>query len=79
MRGRSTNRTYGDGGGRTMAGWILFAVVIVLAAAFIFENTDEVTIRLLIPEVTTPLYLALLAVFLVGMGCGGYLFRRRRR
>ncbi|GGZ32860.1 hypothetical protein GCM10010387_28700 [Streptomyces inusitatus] len=51
----------------------------VLAVVFIFENTREVKIRLLIPEVTMPLYLALLAMFVIGALCGAYFFRRRDR
>ncbi|MER7044760.1 lipopolysaccharide assembly protein LapA domain-containing protein [Streptomyces jumonjinensis] len=58
---------------------VVFTVLAVLALVFIFENTRKVTIRLLIPEVTMPLYLALLAMFVVGALCGGYFFRRRVR
>ncbi|WP_240135160.1 lipopolysaccharide assembly protein LapA domain-containing protein [Streptomyces sp. MUM 178J] len=54
-------------------------VIALLAIIFIFENTRQVKIRLLIPEVTMPLYLALLAMFAVGVLCGGYFFRRRVR
>jgi uncharacterized integral membrane protein len=50
----------------------------VLAIVFICVNTDEVTIRVIIPEVTMPLWAALLGVFLAGGLCGAYLFRRRR-
>lgn len=60
-------------------GRIAVTVLAVLAIVFIFENTREVKIRLLIPEVTMPLYLALLAMFVVGALCGGYFFRRRSR
>ncbi|MFI1015122.1 lipopolysaccharide assembly protein LapA domain-containing protein [Streptomyces sp. NPDC020965] len=59
-------------------GRIVVLLITVLAVIFIFENTREVRIRLLIPEVTMPLYLALLAMFVVGALCGGYFFRRRR-
>ncbi|MCQ4208444.1 MULTISPECIES: LapA family protein [Streptomyces] len=51
----------------------------VLAVIFIFENTRQVKIRLLIPEVTMPLYLALAAVFIIGGICGGYFVARRRK
>ncbi|MEV6394294.1 LapA family protein [Streptomyces sp. NPDC051907] len=54
-------------------------VVVALSLVFIFQNTDKVTIRILIPEVVMPLYLALLAMFLIGAVCGGYFFRRRTR
>ncbi|EHM24294.1 hypothetical protein SPW_7388 [Streptomyces sp. W007] len=55
----------------------MVAVVVVLVIVFICVNTDDVTIRVLIPEVTMPLWSALLAMFLIGLGCGGYLFRRK--
>ncbi|MCM2386930.1 lipopolysaccharide assembly protein LapA domain-containing protein [Streptomyces albipurpureus] len=58
---------------------IAVGVLTILAIVFIFENTREVRIRLLIPEVTMPLYLALLAMFVIGALCGGYFFRRRPR
>lgn len=53
-------------------------VVGILALVFIFQNTREVEIRLLVPEVTMPLWLALLAVGLIGVLCGAFLFGRRR-
>ncbi|MFE9461025.1 LapA family protein [Streptomyces californicus] len=70
-----------SGGGRG-TGWItpgrvVVALLVVLVAVFICVNTNKVTIRVLIPEVTMPLWLALLAVFVIGLLCGGYLFRRR--
>ncbi|MFE3324480.1 DUF1049 domain-containing protein [Streptomyces sp. NPDC059176] len=54
-------------------------VLAVISLVFIFENTTRVTIRLLIPEVTMPLFLALLATWIIGGLCGGYVFRRRTR
>ncbi|SDN24129.1 LapA family protein [Streptomyces wuyuanensis] len=65
--------------GRLTPGRIAALVVAVLTLVFIFENTKEVEIRLLIPEVTIPLYLALLGTWVVGGLCGAYLFHRRRR
>lgn len=70
----------GGGGGLSgpfTPGRIAVIAVFVLALVFIFENTRQVKIRLLIPEVSMPLYLALLMVFAVGVLCGGYFFRRR--
>ncbi|KUJ70864.1 hypothetical protein ACZ90_00685 [Streptomyces albus subsp. albus] len=58
---------------------ITAAVIGVLGLIFIFENTRQVKIRLLIPEVTMPLWLALLTVGLIGVLCGAFLFRQRRR
>ncbi|MGY0490818.1 LapA family protein [Streptomyces sp. WG-D5] len=54
-------------------------VLAVLGLVFIFENTRHVKIRLLIPEVTVPLYLALLATAVIGAICGGYFVARRRK
>ncbi|MFE5589525.1 DUF1049 domain-containing protein [Streptomyces sp. NPDC056549] len=59
-------------------GRIAMIAVAVLTLVFIFENTREVKIRLLIPEVTLALYLALLATALLGAACG-YSFAARRR
>ncbi|MDF9816502.1 DUF1049 domain-containing protein [Streptomyces sp. SPB162] len=59
-------------------GRIAVALLAVLGLVFIFENTRQVRIRLIIPEVTMPLWLALLAVAVIGGVCGAYLFRRRK-
>ncbi|MER6673293.1 LapA family protein [Streptomyces sp. NPDC000983] len=50
----------------------------VLTLIFIFENTADVEIRLLIPVVTVPLWAALLVCTLIGALCGAYFMRRRR-
>ncbi|MEU2760311.1 MULTISPECIES: LapA family protein [unclassified Streptomyces] len=63
--------------GSLTPGRIAIGVVVVLVIVFICVNTGDVTIRVLIPEVTMPLWAALAAMFLIGLGCGGYLFRRR--
>ncbi|MFD7231670.1 DUF1049 domain-containing protein [Streptomyces sp. NPDC059881] len=63
--------------GRLTPARIAGLVIVVLTLVFIFENTRQVRIRLLISEVTMPLYLALLATWVLGGLCGGYLFRRR--
>ncbi|MFF0593782.1 DUF1049 domain-containing protein [Streptomyces antibioticus] len=57
---------------------ITVLVLAVLTLIFIFQNTGETTIRLLIPEVVMPLWAALLATALVGAICGAYFMRRRR-
>ncbi|MBD0841642.1 MULTISPECIES: LapA family protein [unclassified Streptomyces] len=75
-----TSESRGKAGGRTSAftpariGVLLLAV---LALIFIFENTRDTKIRLLIPEVTLPLWMALLATALVGAVCGAYFMKRR--
>ncbi|MEU3074090.1 DUF1049 domain-containing protein [Streptomyces laurentii] len=66
-------------GGFFTPGRIAILVVAAVTLVFIFENTREVRIRVLIPEVTMPLYLALLATALLGAVCGYYLAARRRR
>jgi uncharacterized integral membrane protein len=56
------------------------AVVLLLAAlalTFVFENTRATRIRLLVPEVTMPLWTALLATGLIGALCGAYFVKRR--
>ncbi|GGR24575.1 lipopolysaccharide assembly protein LapA domain-containing protein [Streptomyces roseolus] len=68
----------GDRFGALTPGRIGMAVVAVLLLVFIFENTRDVKIRLLVPEVTMPLYLALLATALLGAACGWYAARRGR-
>ncbi|MDX2545600.1 LapA family protein [Streptomyces sp. WI04-05B] len=50
----------------------------LLALIFIFENTRATRIRLLIPEVTMPLWMALLGTAVIGALCGAYFMRRRR-
>ncbi|CAM5248103.1 hypothetical protein SALBM135S_02424 [Streptomyces alboniger] len=59
-------RRHGD------AGRVVVALVAVLTLVFIFENTRSTKIRLLIPEVTMPLWTALLATGLLGALCGAY-------
>jgi uncharacterized integral membrane protein len=64
---------------RMTPGRIVVLVLGLLALVFVFENTKDVRIRLLIPEVTMPLWLALLITLVVGWLCGRFLrlFRRR--
>ncbi|MEV6262743.1 DUF1049 domain-containing protein [Streptomyces sp. NPDC051784] len=58
---------------------IAVIVLAVLAIIFICVNTAEVTIRVIIPKVTMPLWAALLGVFVAGGLCGAYLFRTRSK
>jgi uncharacterized integral membrane protein len=58
-------------------GRIVVLTVAVLTLVFIFENTRETEIRLLIPEVAMPLWLALLGMAVIGFLCGAYVFRGR--
>ncbi|MFE6160289.1 hypothetical protein ACFQ7F_15410 [Streptomyces sp. NPDC056486] len=66
------------GGGVMTPGRIVVAVIAVLTLVFIFENTHHTKIRLLIPEVTMPLWVALLGTGLIGALCGAYFIRRRK-
>ncbi|MEV6751664.1 DUF1049 domain-containing protein [Streptomyces sp. NPDC051214] len=70
----------GGGGGRGVMtpGRIAVLAVAVLTLVFIFENTRHTKIRLLIPEVTMPLWVALLGTGLIGALCGAYFMRRRK-
>ncbi|MEW2392042.1 MULTISPECIES: hypothetical protein [Streptomyces] len=68
----------GSGGGLMTPGRVAVAAVVVLTLVFIFENTRSTKIRLLIPEVTVPLWMALLGTGLIGALCGAYFMRRRR-
>ncbi|MFE2020450.1 DUF1049 domain-containing protein [Streptomyces sp. NPDC059499] len=58
---------------------IAVTVLAILAIVFICVNTDEVTIRVIIPKVTMPLWAALLGMFVAGLLCGGYVMYRRGR
>ncbi|MFG3344521.1 DUF1049 domain-containing protein [Streptomyces sp. NPDC048018] len=66
-------------GGVFTPGRVAMAAVAVLTPVFVFENTREVRIRLLVPEVSMPLHLALLATTLLGAVCGFYAAHRRTR
>ncbi|GGZ15979.1 lipopolysaccharide assembly protein LapA domain-containing protein [Streptomyces nitrosporeus] len=59
---------------------IAVTVLAVLVIVFICVNTQDVTIRVIVPQVTMPLWAALLGVFLAGILCGAFaVYRRRRR
>ncbi|MEU0399506.1 DUF1049 domain-containing protein [Streptomyces sp. NPDC006197] len=83
MSPKQASRAAGGGASRTAGalapGRIAMVAVAVLTLVLIFENTREVKIRLLVPEVTLPLYVALLATALLGAGCGCYFAARRRK
>ncbi|MER5938249.1 LapA family protein [Streptomyces sp. NPDC001928] len=56
---------------------IPFAVITAIALVFIFQNRTSVEIRLLIPEVTMPLWGALLIAWGLGMLACAFTVRRR--
>ncbi|MFI1253052.1 DUF1049 domain-containing protein [Streptomyces netropsis] len=82
MSTKSTKSTTTTGGGRLRGmatpGRVVLLVLAVLALVFIFENTREVRIRLIVPEVVMPLWLALAAMLVIGWLLGRFLHRRRR-
>ncbi|MFC7303291.1 DUF1049 domain-containing protein [Streptomyces monticola] len=59
-------------------GRLTVAGIGILGLIFIFENTRNTKIRLLIPEVTIPLWMALLSTGVIGALCGAYFVRRRK-
>lgn len=59
-------------------GRIILLVAALLTLIFIFENTRRTEIRLLVPEVTMPLWLALFFPAAIGFLCGFFLRRRNR-
>ncbi|WP_238432037.1 DUF1049 domain-containing protein [Streptomyces cavernae] len=79
---KQTRRTGGQSSARASM-WtparIGMAVLTVLLLIFIFENTRNTKIRLIIPEVTMPLWLALLITGVIGAVLGAYAMSRRRR
>ncbi|KUO05953.1 LapA family protein [Streptomyces caeruleatus] len=78
MTAKTTSQS-GRKPGRTMTPkGIIVLVLLAVALVFIFENTRETEIRLLVPLVTMPLWLALLAVGLIGALVGAYFMGRRR-
>lgn len=86
MSAEGTNDPADRGGGGKNTGRraltpsrVTTAVLVVLAVVLIVENTRRVEIRLLVPVVTMPLYLALLGMFVIGGLCGALLIRSRRR
>lgn len=59
-------------GGQTMA-----VVIVAVAAVFILQNTDRVTIELFPVNVDAPLWLVLTGMFIVGLVVGALVGRRR--
>ncbi|NBE56462.1 DUF1049 domain-containing protein [Streptomyces boluensis] len=68
----------GKKGGLLTPGRLSVAALGILGLVFIFENTSHTKIRLLIPEVTMPLWTALLATGVIGALCGAFLMKRRK-
>ncbi|WP_329284697.1 DUF1049 domain-containing protein [Streptomyces sp. NBC_00691] len=82
MSPNETSRTSGGGGSRfgdaLTPGRIGTAALAVVTPVLVFQNTREIEIRLLVPEVSPPLHLALLATALIA-AARGYVTARRRK
>jgi uncharacterized integral membrane protein len=53
-------------------------VLVVLSVVFAAENTRRIKVRFLVPDVTTPLWLALLVPLVLGFAAGALFVHRRR-
>ncbi|MFF5920675.1 DUF1049 domain-containing protein [Streptomyces flavochromogenes] len=82
MSPQETSRTSGGGVSRfteaLTPGRIGMAALAMVTLVFPFRNTGEAGIRLLVPEVSMPLWPALLATALIG-GARGYGAAARRQ
>lgn len=67
-----------SGGRRISVRQVLGAILLVAFVVFLAENTQRVTVRLIVPEVRTSLALALLIAGLLG-ALGLLLLQHRRR
>lgn len=56
-----------------------FLVITIIALIFIFQNTTETAIQLLVPVVTMPLWGALLIAWVLGLLASLLTIRRRER
>ena len=74
---QSGGATGKKGGGAVTPARVVVLLLALLALIFIFENTRATKIRLLIPEVTMPLWMALLTTAVIGALCGAYFMKRR--
>ncbi|MFD3308140.1 hypothetical protein [Streptomyces sp. NPDC058656] len=54
-----------------------FVLISAIALVFIFQNREDVEIRLLVPQVTMPLWGALLIAWGLGMLACAFTLRRR--
>jgi uncharacterized integral membrane protein len=70
-----------EGGSQISAGLVGLAVVAVLLVVFIFQNTGEQTVKVLLWDFTGPMWVILLATALVALVLAelATFIRRRRR
>ncbi|MCC2276904.1 DUF1049 domain-containing protein [Streptomyces morookaense] len=57
---------------------VVVLAVLVLLLVFVLENTGRITIRLIVPEVSAPLWLTLVAMLVIGWFLGRFVHVRRR-
>ncbi|KOG87352.1 DUF1049 domain-containing protein [Streptomyces varsoviensis] len=78
----STKPSGGPSGGRARElvtpSRLLLLVIAILALVFVFENTRQVKVRLLLPEVTVPLWIALAVMLVIGWLVGRFVTFRRK-
>ncbi|MEU6572455.1 LapA family protein [Streptomyces sp. NPDC046805] len=67
----------GSRDGAMSSGRITVMALVVLALVLVFQNTRPTRIRLLVHEVTVPLWMALLGTGTIGALCGAYCRKRR--
>lgn len=77
MADRSATRTHVATTPWWRGRWVVPALLAILAIIFVLENRDPVSIRLLIPLVVMPQWVALVIMLVIG-ALIGYLARRRR-
>ncbi|WP_432188346.1 DUF1049 domain-containing protein [Streptomyces sp. Tue6028] len=78
MSPKTSESAGGNGGGPASPGRISIAALALITLIFVFENRRSTKIRLLGPEVTMPLWMALLGTGAIGGLCGAYAVRKRR-
>lgn len=78
VRGNRAGEAWRDWARSLTPARVAVLVLAVLALIFIFENTAETEIRLLIPVVTMPLWAALLITAAIGALFGAFFMNRRR-
>ena len=73
----SGTRSRGGSGRLMTTGRVTLGVLVILAIVFVVQNTRQTKIRLLIPEVSVPLWMALLGMGVIGWLAGQFMIRRR--
>jgi uncharacterized integral membrane protein len=63
-------------GGKTIRRLVIAGVIIALAVWFILANTEEVSVKLWLVKVETPMWIMLTVVFAAGWAVGALLRRR---